>query len=369
MFKNKLFLLFFIFISFVSSLIAQEKLKVLHLSFHKGCMKEIELLSKVLNFDLTAQFIPNLPIDQFDGKTQGNARYNISHNMAKNIWDINYKYYDSFDLIITSDTAPLSRIFLQNNFKKPLIIWVCNRFDYADNASNPEQFPDYEYFDLIRSINVRPNVKIISYTPIEHVYAKDYRKVNVWNEVIRPAGFGINKSENFTSIIPKHIDKKNTFFIPPYHNDTIFIKLSDVLSSLDIPNYCGRYAGPNDLADFKGIVHIPYAWSNLALFENWSNGLIYFIPSVEFLFQLSSMKNFHYQEPNFRKYIQHSEWYHPEHRDLFVYFDSWSDLKYKILTTNYEEKSKKILEFAKNHYTKTLNAWRKAFNEVGITLE
>ena len=65
----------------------------------------------------------------------GNAVYNIGHQRAETVWNRHKDYFDKFDVIVTSDTAPLSRIFLQNGWRKPLIIWVCNRFDYCDYAS------------------------------------------------------------------------------------------------------------------------------------------------------------------------------------------------------------------------------------------
>ena len=46
------------------------------------------------------------------------------------------------------------------------------------------------------------------------------------------------------------------------------MNLFEFCTTLGIKSYCGRYNGPDDLRDFKGVIHIPYAWSNFALFEN-----------------------------------------------------------------------------------------------------
>ena len=64
---------------------------------------------------------------------------------------------------------------------------------------------------------------------------------------------------------------------------------------LNIKTFNGRYNGPNDLAAFKGIIHIPYAWSNLAFFENIQSGLPYFIPSIEFMMQQLDAGNIWWQ--------------------------------------------------------------------------
>jgi len=59
--------------------------------------------------------------------------------------------------------------------------------------------------------------------------------------------------------------------------------LKSKVVSLDIKIFNGRYNGPKDLAEFAGVIHIPYAWSNLALFEAIQSEIQFFIPSKEFL--------------------------------------------------------------------------------------
>ncbi|MDN3504686.1 MAG: hypothetical protein P0S95_03825 [Rhabdochlamydiaceae bacterium] len=339
------------------------QLKVLHLTFHNGCKKEIESLSSELNFNLETMVMHKLPIEQFDGRTIGGDRYNIDSKKAFEIWKRNKEYFDSFDLIITSDTAPLSRIFLQNNFQKPLIIWVCNRFDYTELGSRACDFPDKAYYQMIQDAANKPNVALISYTEFEHVYATRIKNTKAWNQTIQPIG-QTNKFVLNSSPIPKHINKKETFFVPPYHNDTIFMNLSKKLSSIGIPNYCGRYNGPLDLQDFKGIIHIPYAWSNLALFENWERGKIYFIPSLSFICRLSREHNFFWSPPLIYRYLTLSEWYRKENKSNFVFFNSFDDLIHKISTTDYETKKLQILEFHKQHKNKTLKQWKTLFNSL-----
>ena len=247
-------------------------LKVLHISFHKGCQNDIEYIANKLNFELTF-------MEYDDGISIGLDKYNVTHEKASNSWNKYKDYYNSFDIIITSDTAPISRIFLQNNFKKRLIIWICNRFDYANQPSF--HFPDQEYYDLINSAKDKSNVHIIGYTPFENYYANNIRKLSIGNECIKPIGKIGKVYNNYVSTQIE--DKKNTFIIGPYHNDNLMIDLKSKVLSLGIKVYNGRYDGPKDLAEFAGVIHIPYAWSNLALFEALQAETIFFIPSLKFL--------------------------------------------------------------------------------------
>lgn len=346
------------------SLEANKPLKVLHLTFHKGCYQEIESLAKALSFDLTTWFVPDLPFKFLDGTSHGNVLYNITDARAERIWQLHKEEFEKFDVILTSDTAPLSRIFLQNGWAKPLIIWICNRFDYCDSASLDGRFPDPEYYQLFKQGCRQNNVSVIGYTPFEHYYAKT-KGIHTGHVTIRPCVPYLK--EMIDSGIPSSIKKEDFFFLPPYHNETQFMDLSSLLHQIGIQNFCGRYNGPMDLKDFKGIIHLPYSWSNLAFFENIALGIPYFIPTERFLEELVSYGN--YFHPNLSCLVQNklyalSEWYCPEHRDILVYFDSWDDLKEKIQTTNFLELREKIRTFAQQHRIHTLGQWQHIFNQI-----
>lgn len=105
-------------------------MKILHVSFHKGCIGDINNVARLLSLDISVM--------------KADWDYLITHDRAAAIWDKYKEYFNTFDIILTSDTAPLSRIFLQNNYSGKLIIWICNRFDYP----NRDGFPDSEYFSL-----------------------------------------------------------------------------------------------------------------------------------------------------------------------------------------------------------------------------
>lgn len=354
-----------------------KRLKVLHLSFHKGCIQEFVGIGKQLAVDVESWFIPDLPPKYLDGVSQGNALYNITHERAENIWKKHKKLFDKFDVILISDTAPLSRIFLQNDWKKPLIIWVCNRFDYCDRASLDGDFPDQEYYDLFRKATKLKNVFVIPYTSFERYYAKK-KGIEMNSFVIAPCYPQISELQN--SSIPSFVNKKESFFLPSYHNETKFMDLSAWCSTLGIKTYCGRYNGPLDLKDFKGIIHLPYNWSNLAFFENIRLGTPYFVPSQTFIEKLiSTGKYFHADLYYLTKERQFdlSEWYSPVHRDVITYFDSWEDLKEKIETINYVNLRKKVKAYGLTHYKRMLDRWMQIFQKIektprnseGITFE
>ena len=337
-------------------------LRVLHLSFHTGCIKDFEEVAKKLGVDLTSWYILG-DRPRFDGYSMGNAVYNIGHQRAETVWNRHKDYFDQFDVIITSDTAPLSRIFLQNGWKKPLVIWICNRFDYCDYASLDCKFPDQEYYDLFSKAVTMPNVKIVSYTPVEYIWAAT-KGVQIGTFTIKPVGSQETTYRKGTeSLIPAEINKSKTLFIPDYLFGEQKTYVLEQCKLYDIPVYCGRYNGPYDLKEFKGIIYIPYQWSNLALFENIYNGLIHFVPSEKFVREAVEQGlplRYCTLHP---VYFQESEWYRKENESLFVYFDSWKDLADKINNTNYDVMSNNIKRFAVQHRQTMLDRWKMVFDE------
>ena len=327
-------------------------MRILHLSFHTGCHNDITYMINELNKNRDNKI--KLSFMEFNDGTKG--KYNVGHDRAKKYYDKHLEYFNTFDTIITSDTAPISRVFLQNNWDKKLIIWINNRFDYCDESTNDCKFPDQEYYDLFKEAINKDNVEIIGYTPFENYYCKNIRNIDIGNKIIKPIGCLSNiYINNNTNNID---DKNNKFFVGLYHNDNIMIKLSEKLKELNIKCFNGRFNGPKDLIDYKGVIHIPYAWSNYALFEGIMNEIIYFIPSKEFLIELKKDKDFFWSPPYKDENLELSEWYNEENKDCFVYFKSWDDLKIKTLTINYLKKKEYLKKFGDNHRIKMLELWK-----------
>ena len=182
--------------------------------------------------------------------------------------------------------------------------------------------------------------------------------------IIKPC-FPFIEERSGTSI-PASVVKGETFSLPPRHNETIFMNLSGRLTRMGIKNYCGSYNGPGDIKDFKGVIHLPYAWSNIALFENLQLGLPYFVPTVRFLRELMNGKNYWFQDRSFlldQNLFHLTEWYCEEVKDVLIYFDSWEDLVKKIKTTDYAAARARTKAYGLKHKATMLERWKKVFDE------
>lgn len=331
-------------------------IRVLHLSFHAGCIGDINEVAKELDWNLTTwnPLSSRQSSERFLGPgDHPMGAYNMTHERAARIWAKNRQYFEQFDMVITSDTAPLSRIFIQNGWRKPLIIWVCNRFNYCVGPGSQGGM-DREYYQLFEQAVKMPNVCVASYTPFEHYFAALY-KVDIRGPIIKP--IGTKQGVCAESAIPSGVQKEKTLFVWPGFGGCKKEQLEHIKGQCDqlgYPTYCGRYNGPDDLTDFKGVIYFPYQASNLALFENLQRGIVHFVPSERFIAQLikEGASIYYWHEPYY------CEWYFGVHRDVIVYFDSWQDLKEKIATTDYPAMHAKIKAFGRAHREEMLDAWR-----------
>jgi len=158
-------------------------MKILHISHHYGCLKDHQYICNKLGHSLENIFTHWMGNDNFP-----RGYFRTTKELANNIWDKNKDYFNSFDYIITSDTSPLSRIFLQNlnDFNGKLNIWVCNRFNY--DVEN-----DKEYHDLLREKSSEEKVKVIPYTEFERIWLNRY-SIHTKFPTIKPIGLNIKKS-------------------------------------------------------------------------------------------------------------------------------------------------------------------------------
>jgi hypothetical protein len=335
-------------------------MKVIHLSHHNGCVAEIEYVAQQVGFDVSWL--------RFDGG------YNIDAKRADTAWAELKDQLNDADVVLTSDTAPLSRIILQNldEFRGHLIVWVCNRFDYFDRATLDCDFPDKDYYDLFKTAVNNPRITIIPYTEFERTHARR-KNIKISSPVIKP--IGLKPDNSFRSIVPEHVEKFATFLIPPYHNDTKYCNLSDICRKRQIMTYAGRYGGPQDVKDFRGIIHIPYAWSNFALFENLQMGVPYMIPSLNFLRTMSgrsayrrgmrSGADFFWSPPFNINDLHLSEWYDLGHKNVFVYFETFEDLARKAINMNLDSLRERISIFAESHKQQMIERWKNVFCDIG----
>jgi len=170
-------------------------------------------------------------------------------------------------------------------------------------------------------------------------------------------------------MIPAQVNKKETLFLyPRFGNQQQVDFMRYECAKVGITTYHGAYNGPDDLTDFKGVLYVPYAWSNVALFENIQRGIVHFVPTASFLRQLYNDGKPIRDLTAGIVFGPHSlcDWYSDQFKDLFVFFDSWQELKRKVETLDYAQFRAQVMRAGERLFGETLADWKKLFSEVAF---
>jgi hypothetical protein len=104
-------------------------LKILHLTFHDGCRRELDAIARVLGASVTAEIF----------SVHGNVTdMNVGPALSALAWQRHGARWAAYDAIVVSDTAPIARVFLDGGrwAGRALIVWVCNRSVFAAAAGS-----------------------------------------------------------------------------------------------------------------------------------------------------------------------------------------------------------------------------------------
>ena len=265
-----------------------------------------------------------------------------------------------------------------------LLLWVCNRFDYGVVG-------DEEYYALLRAAAANPRVTLVAYTPFEHSYAREVRGV-AWASaaLLRPIGLFADKAGPDAvarlEAAPRGAERGRSFFVTPKVNEAR-LGLPAALRALGVPVWtpgtwphtAERWAGANcdarcaaaAVASFRATIHVPYAPSTFALFEQAQAGRLTFVPSVPLMLQWAAHEQLFFQAtptdfvstgrgtaPLSRQHLEATEYYDPLNAELFVYFDSLADLQRKLAETDYAAREVRLRAWAERHTNTTSQRWQ-----------
>jgi len=366
---------------------ANRTIQVLHLTYHWGTAQEIFSVAELLNEAEFFCYHINVTWEKphwYDVNTStipwAKNWYVWTPYRIRLVRQHFQSYFEKFDLFITSDTAPVSRLFLQPpRIQRPLLVWICNRFDWGN-------IEDTGYRDLVNSSLHLPDVRFIPNSDVEWWYARKYRDVHIPQYAIQPNGVRTKEHVHFPlpHDYPKDQDLSEMLWVAPYYNENKkHCHVRDVLTSLGVKFYYPskkRYGGPLAVRPFRAALHIPYSPSTIAFWENLYSDVPYFIPSRSFMDKLyhdrKLCRKIVYQITYTNRAYEHvhdsltpelmnmSEWWSEQNSRLFIHFDSWDDLRVKFNSLDLDAKREEIKEFSNKKIDKELHMWANSFNEV-----
>lgn len=301
-------------------------MKVFHYSMHNGCASDIENFLKKYNADLTT-ILP---------KERQTEKYIIDSNKSNELWELHKENFLNSDILIFSDTIPFSRPVLErlelipNNTK--IILWVTNRFNYANES-------DQSYYQLLDEVKNDPRIYFLYANKFEKFYLNNFIKIPEDKEFFfTPYG---KRDRNQFNLANKK-DHNQKLFVMSYQNEKEFYPLYDELNSLGIDFYSKKdwiptdeYPGPYEIETCSAILHIPYSWGTIALWEYMALGKTFILPSLNWLNKTYQERYLFFQTQKSIDLISIlSEWYCEENKNLFVYFEEISDIEHIVKNKN-----------------------------------
>jgi len=338
--------------------------KVLHLSHHYGCLKDHQYICNELGLELTSNFSvwdTILPKGVFK----------ITRKIANDIWNSNEDLFKSYDYITTSDTAPLSRIVLENidKFDGILNIWVCNRFDF-----NMET--DSKYTELIKKYSNHPQVNLIPYSEFERFWLG--RKDIITNqETIRPIGLALQEplieGEDYIIGFDGNYEFEETsgdVLVSRYHNDNIFQDSKSICESFGLKAQHAKYRGAQELnslvSNYECFMIFPDAYSKLTAFELMQLQMPVILPTESLLIKLSRQPNYFFSTGVVPETVKYCEWYNEYYEQFAVYFEDLDGIgdAVQMVKDNKEQIRDIMNTCSQQHKEVTLNQWSKVYETV-----
>ena len=329
-------------------------MNALHLTSHIGTKKNFENVFKFLNIEnklITQKFISN--------------SFYYNEASSNDIWNYYSDKLDDISVLIFTDTSMIARPFLQNIEKHNclIVIYITNRFDWGIWG-----FTDEFYYQLYSELSHHNRVIFCADNNYDQHYAMSHNIKFLYDDSIK-----------LTPIINENIilSNKNKFFI--YNRGTKINQYEQYLKNLNIDydvygEGYDRFKNNESICEYKGFIHLPYQTNIQSLWENLGYFIIYYIPSKNFITELITQDNswYYWEEKNrpnelLIKSITLSEWYNEQNQELFEYFESWDDLKYKIENTSDEyiiDKKNKIKTFIENSNKSNIEKWKNILKDL-----
>jgi hypothetical protein len=247
-----------------------------------------------------------------------------------------------------------------NDHKCIIVVYITNRYDWGI-----WNIKDAEFYQLYSELSTHRRVFFCSDNTYDQYYAEFN---NVHFRLETPIKLIPELKE--PGIIEQPIDTKHKLFV--YNRGTPYVMYKSILDELNIEHdvfgeHFARYRDFEHICEYKAVLHLPYQTNTQSLWEYLAHNIIYLIPSKQFLYELlENTPCYYWEEKNrphklFIKSIELSEWYISENESLFIYFDSWNELKEKvenITEDEINEKRKTISEFMKINNNVNLKKWK-----------
>ena len=350
-------------------------MKLFNLDCHISVIADLKKIFEDLNHQVTSWSVSghNWVFDREPSKVDVVNQHNWM-NLDKNMCDSFYERYKEelsvYDAFIC--TYPLSFSMLYEKFNKPIILQIPIRYEVPFHKDENK----WNYFnEYLR--NKIDDGEVIPVANSE--YDKRYFEFFVQRKCQLIPNICEYTGANWNPIIDKFL-----------YSSRLPIKFDDsVVDKSTLHKYKWQ-----DIANYKGIIIIPYNCSTMSIFEYYTSNMPIFCPSKDFMKELyKKYQNYVLTELTWNRtfglssgsiidcdrnndpnnynnfdimdnWIDFSDFYNQDWMPHIVYFDSFDELLFKMKHTDLKEVSGKMSEFNKMRKGKIYDMWEKILNKI-----
>lgn len=299
-----------------------------------------------------------------------------SKEEADVFWTNVYSKINLPPIVLISDVCLASRPFLQHmeDHQSKIIIYITNNnIDYGLFG-----IKDIEYLQIFSNMLIKYPNRICILADNNYQIMNTNLKCNLLLDIVATPTYKVNQDKEY-NIIKKswfifqkgtnplcYINNIKNHFVM-YNKRTIVKNNNKVFQHVEYLQHShykydekDSYKDMNELTEYIGCIHLPYKINTQTIYEAWSNGIIFCIPTLEF----HILNNFYWEDTSeykLQSFIQ-SVWYNTENEGMFEFFNSWEEcnaLFIKLQQPNYYiSKRNYIKNKALEKYNQSILIWK-----------
>jgi len=342
----------------------KKQLKIFNLDLHQSVIEDIKnIVNTLYNNSVDITNWSTSYHNHYFGKPTADVKV-ITQETWKNIdMDMIHKFQEEYDDMLKGYDAfivTFSPVFamLFEKYNKPIIIVNACRYDQPFCWNNNTTMLKLLNMSLQRMHNSGQAI-IVSNNMGDQQYLKD--------------GAGVD-----SIVIPSLCLYTNAHYNNPTKNEVMVFegKIFNDIKSNDTGNrIVNRPSNYNfkDLADYTGIIHMPYDVSSMSLFEQYFAGIPLFFPEKEFYKKCVREEKVSFiaqynawsrilSDDELDKWLNNADFYHFKYINYYISFEDCASKVNAFVDTEKEER----LEWIESVKEKAFKDWKTIFDKIII---
>ncbi|ORX45930.1 hypothetical protein BCR36DRAFT_332323 [Piromyces finnis] len=261
-----------------------------------------------------------------------------------------------YEYIIINEIASDGYGYLNSGCSSKIIFELNNRYDVNIPKEETREFSIKFSTSLM---NKNKEISVIIQNSYENYYA-------CMNGVHIPSYHIISSTGYVNGITYEEIEsvekEELIAIVEKTNQDSLIAKME--LKKRDIPfeMVAWKNCNPKTLAKYKVQLILPSQITSSKIIENFRYGIVMMIPSEAFLREMiTESDQYSFDAPDIiymdEGLENYTTWYNDKLKDLFVFFNSWDDVRGLLHSVNFEKIRIKAKEFAEKQELKVVDQW------------